>query len=321
MTDKRKQKIRGQQIAIKKRLLKNQNYPHCEYCGIDNKKILQIHHIKPICEGGDNEEDNLIILCPNCHKSVHSGLISRYSLIQAKKSKKFLVKPEQIQKKLEDLKQKQTKLLTSIIEGSRYNMKLMEHIYLGLTDHISYVMKRIKKGIDIQNFYTDNLKIFNPDEFEIGVYGCKIIEERTGIKFPIDEASNIALHFINAQQDNPNSIKNQKINSILKGILDIVKYTFNITFDEESTSYIRFISHLKRFAQRIISYSQDSEMNDIIFDNIFETCYREYYCVKKIGIFIKKRYRVEVLKHEELYLTLHIHRILEEDNKVKLRKK
>ncbi len=203
----------------------------------------------------------------------------------------------------------------------KYNMKLMEHIYLGLTDHISYVMKRIKKGIDIQNFYTDNLKIFNPDEFEIGVYGCKIIEERTGIKFPIDEASNIALHFINAQQDNPNSIKNQKINSILKGILDIVKYTFNITFDEESTSYIRFISHLKRFAQRIISYSQDSEMNDIIFDNIFETCYREYYCVKKIGIFIKKRYRVEVLKHEELYLTLHIHRILEEDNKVKLRKK
>ena len=125
MTDKRKQKIRGQQIAIKKRLLKNQNYPHCEYCGIDNKKILQIHHIKPICEGGDNEEDNLIILCPNCHKSVHSGLISRYSLIQAKKSKKFLVKPEQIQKKLEDLKQKQTKLLTSIIEGSRYNMELM----------------------------------------------------------------------------------------------------------------------------------------------------------------------------------------------------
>lgn len=58
-------------------------------------------------------------------------------------------------------------------------------------------------------------------------------------------------------------------------------------------------------------------MNEIIFDNIFETCYREYYCVRKISVFIKEKYYVEVLKHEELYLTLHIHRILEENNKVK----
>lgn len=200
----------------------------------------------------------------------------------------------------------------------KYKMNLMEHIYLGLTDHVSYAVKRIKNGIEIQNFYTENLKIFNPDEFEVGVYGCKIIEERTGIKFPIDEASNIAFHLINAQQDNPSSIKNQKINNILKGILDIVKYTFNITFDEENISYIRFISHLKRFAQRVVNYSQDNEeMDDIIFDNIFETCYREYYCVRKISVFIKEKYYVEVLKHEELYLTLHIHRILEENSKIK----
>jgi hypothetical protein len=33
---------------------------------------VQIHHILPISEGGDNSEDNLIVLCLNCHSQVHT---------------------------------------------------------------------------------------------------------------------------------------------------------------------------------------------------------------------------------------------------------
>ena len=34
-----------------------------------------IHHIKPKKEGGTNDNSNLIVLCPNCHRKVHDHLL------------------------------------------------------------------------------------------------------------------------------------------------------------------------------------------------------------------------------------------------------
>ena len=45
----------------------------CEKCGNDNYNILQIHHILERCNGGTNDESNLLILCPNCHMTEHLG--------------------------------------------------------------------------------------------------------------------------------------------------------------------------------------------------------------------------------------------------------
>ncbi|MCP4599993.1 MAG: HNH endonuclease [Proteobacteria bacterium] len=43
----------------------------CNLCW-KQKEYLQIHHVVSVAHGGDNSEDNLILLCPNCHASVHS---------------------------------------------------------------------------------------------------------------------------------------------------------------------------------------------------------------------------------------------------------
>lgn len=41
----------------------------CESCGSTDK--LAIHHIIPVSEGGSNDDDNLKVLCSNCHDLVH----------------------------------------------------------------------------------------------------------------------------------------------------------------------------------------------------------------------------------------------------------
>lgn len=38
---------------------------------------LEMHHIVPVSEGGTAEWDNLILVCPNCHKQADMGLIPR----------------------------------------------------------------------------------------------------------------------------------------------------------------------------------------------------------------------------------------------------
>lgn len=39
----------------------------------ENKPYLEVHHLIPLAEGGDDTVDNAIALCPNCHRHAHYG--------------------------------------------------------------------------------------------------------------------------------------------------------------------------------------------------------------------------------------------------------
>lgn len=54
----------------------------------------EIHHITPIAEGGKDEADNLLLLCPNHHKQADLGLISRETLREY--TKPFILSAEEI---------------------------------------------------------------------------------------------------------------------------------------------------------------------------------------------------------------------------------
>ena len=46
----------------------------CQECSKtkeDNGRTLSAHHIKPICDGGENTLENGILLCNKCHKKRH----------------------------------------------------------------------------------------------------------------------------------------------------------------------------------------------------------------------------------------------------------
>ena len=45
----------------------------CSVCGFHAGRILRLHHIIPVSEGGTNDASNLILLCPNCHDLVHEA--------------------------------------------------------------------------------------------------------------------------------------------------------------------------------------------------------------------------------------------------------
>lgn len=57
---------------IKKKEWKLKRLGCCEICEYDFKPILQLHHVKPISKGGNDEPENLMLLCPNCHKMIHT---------------------------------------------------------------------------------------------------------------------------------------------------------------------------------------------------------------------------------------------------------
>jgi len=55
----------------------------CELCGKKLTVKPDIHHITPKAEGGSDKDSNLIVLCPNCHRLVHTEKISKSELKKA----------------------------------------------------------------------------------------------------------------------------------------------------------------------------------------------------------------------------------------------
>tara|TARA_R100000008_G_scaffold16830_1_gene8332 strand:- start:162 stop:665 length:504 start_codon:yes stop_codon:yes gene_type:complete len=55
------------------RFLNKGKLPTCEKCANENWNILQVHHIIEKSQGGSNDLDNLMLLCPNCHAQEHLG--------------------------------------------------------------------------------------------------------------------------------------------------------------------------------------------------------------------------------------------------------
>lgn len=39
----------------------------------DGVPYLEVHHLRPLAEGGPDATDNAIAICPNCHRELHSG--------------------------------------------------------------------------------------------------------------------------------------------------------------------------------------------------------------------------------------------------------
>jgi len=49
-------------------------HPLCEQCYKEGKlvPVEQVHHIKPLAEGGTHDRGNLISLCASCHAKIHA---------------------------------------------------------------------------------------------------------------------------------------------------------------------------------------------------------------------------------------------------------
>lgn len=79
--------------------------------------------------------------------------------------------------------------------------QLSNYLYLNLCDHIHFAIQRSKGGIPIQNALLTEIKRFYNHEYQIGMESLNIIERKTGVFLPEDEAGFIAMHLVNASMD------------------------------------------------------------------------------------------------------------------------
>ena len=237
---------------------------------------------------------------------------------ESKIEKRFMVENKTLGDKIK-------KLINQIPEGvfeitdeiisyasKELDTELDNQIYISLSDHIAFAIKRFKNNISLKNDLLNEIRRIHKKEFKVALWVVDYLNEKLEINLPEDEAGFIALHFVNATY---NKITTESITStnIIKDILQIIRLNYNSRSNWFSGNFIicRLLTHLKYFTKRIITSSKEENTSDEIFAKIIENSYSEAYkCALKIKDYIENTYNYEVNEDEIIYLTMHIHRVV-----------
>lgn len=189
------------------------------------------------------------------------------------------------------------------------NRKLDKQIYISLSDHIAFAIKRYKNKVKIKNDLLDEIRRIHKEEYKVALWAVDYINNRLKIDLPEDEAGFIALHLVNASYQET-AKESVLATNIIKGVLNIIRYYYSVEFNEEDLNYDRLLTHLKYFAKRVITNNQNDD-NSSEFLEIASRSYPEAYdCAKKIQQYIESNYDYKVNEDEIVYLTMHIHRVI-----------
>jgi beta-glucoside operon transcriptional antiterminator len=235
------------------------------------------------------------------------------TLDSAKVEKVFALQGDELVGRLSELlRQIPLEVMTTcdrIIELATQRLgKLQENLYITLTDHCHFAIERHKKGVVIKNVLLWEIKHLYPKEFQLGEEARGIIAKRLNIELAEDEAGFIALHLVTAQL-NSDMPEVMHVTRVMQEILQLVKYQLQLEYHQESLSYQRFITHLKFFAQRMLSRNiaadDDASLHSAVKDN-YAIAWK---CAEKVAHYLQKNYQRTLTTEEIMFLTIHIERV------------
>jgi len=184
------------------------------------------------------------------------------------------------------------------------------NLVISLADHINFAIIRMKKYKNMKLLFSFDVEQFYPIETELGKFALKLIQKNLNITLPDSEITNIAMHFVNAEEEQPD-IKNINVEEFTGEIANKIENAFTIKVDRTGFTYNRFAVHLRYCLKRIKDKEQFHDENAALADTMKESYPKVYQCAKEIRHMINDKYNVEVDDDELLYLMIHINRIIQ----------
>ena len=187
--------------------------------------------------------------------------------------------------------------------------KLKDTAFLAMADHIYGVLLRLEDDIYLKNFLMWDIKRFFPAEFEVGQYAKQLLSAYVSKELPDDEAAFMALTLVNAELENGDGAA-RDLTMMMEEIMTIVKYSLEISLDEEDIYLERFMTHLKFFCERVLTNSGNRDLEDNEMFDLLKCKYPlAYETTRKIAEFLKQTRNYQISEDEQLYLTIHLSRM------------
>lgn len=211
---------------------------------------------------------------------------------------------------LERINISEIELASNIIQEGEHELgyKCSDNILLTLSDHIGFMLKRIRQGEVFATPLEWDIQTIYPDEYAYAKKAVSKLKKETGLDIPKQEAAFIALHFINANPEASGMEETLLSTKIIQNVLNITNYYYKKRFDETSYNFSRFVVHIRYFVLRYLHDEVDDDSTSIL--NVVAIKYQnDYRCALKIKEFLESTYDWKISENELLYLTLHLNRL------------
>ena len=202
------------------------------------------------------------------------------------------------------------RLATDIISYAKESLGLIlsQNVYLTLTDHIGFTLKKHREGMIFNNALYDEVRLFYPVEYSVGRYALELIEERTSCRLGEDEAASIALHLVNAEMDSAMGTTFVMV-KMMREMMEIIERQISIPTGRIYPRE-RLISDLKQLANRLVSEEPISgRQDDLLYEFVREHYRDEYQIISRLSEYIENEYQCSMTEEEIIYLVLNIKRM------------
>lgn len=184
------------------------------------------------------------------------------------------------------------------------------NLMFALADHLKFTMERMQKQMLIDHPLANEIKQFYPKEMEVGYYALRLIKERLHIDLPQGEAVFLTMHVVNALGGLSEAYDVSQLTDVMAEIVSFIESYFACTIDQNSTSFSRFITHLRYYLIRQLNFEIEESINDELLEIVQEKYPKAYAFAQSIADKMDALYQNTSADSEKLYLTLHINRLI-----------
>lgn len=197
-----------------------------------------------------------------------------------------------------------------ILARSLYGDKLNSVLLFTLAEHLHFAVERSRSGQTILNKLSWEVKRYYPQEYSVGLQARAQVNEKFDVELPADEAVNIAFHLINASSKENDSTAHQQV-ELVNRIADIVRYKLGKTIDTQSVNYMRFITHLRYFAERVLAGKIALSETEDFYQELMRHRPDAMTVSWAIRDYVQDKYQLTLPKDELTWLSIHISRLMD----------
>ncbi|MCU6676334.1 BglG family transcription antiterminator [Leclercia tamurae] len=197
-----------------------------------------------------------------------------------------------------------------ILARSLCGDKLNSVLLFTLAEHLHFAVERSRSGQTILNKLSWEVKRYYPQEYSVGLQARAQVNEKFEVELPEEEAVNIAFHLINASSQDDDSTAHQQV-ELVNRIADIVRYKLGKTIDTQSVNYMRFITHLRYFAERVLAGKIALTETDDFYQELMRHRPDAMTVAWAIRDYVQDKYQLTLPKDELTWLSIHISRLMD----------
>lgn len=183
--------------------------------------------------------------------------------------------------------------------------ELNTHVYVSLTDHLSFALDRLKNNQVISNPFQDSIQLLLFEEYEVGLKARDIIEEKFDILIPDEEVGFIAFHINAARSQIKVNYVVQEMR-IYKTIIHMIESEFDIQLPANKCADLYLI---------IQSYVKQEKLPlQFLLDNLqlnqYSTDSKKYKLLNNIIKYIESQTSKALSHKQKLVLTSYIEYVI-----------